>query len=249
MLLTIPIGWINTNYMRVADFTWMAKGLVPFFDQINLMTYDMDNEQSQWGWTKIWHCSAITGESPLYPSSVNSSVSWFVDNNVIPKAKLGVGIGAFGCCWVGPTAPLQVAGNSRMVATDSNCAYNDITTLYAPNMTSAFDASAGAPYLFSSKGVGYPNAITYISYEDEQSIALKLAYVQSQGLGGVILWTASQVPSLPVRVRISSTLPPAPTLPNFISGLSDGVWAQPSSGGGESGGSERGAGQHRGARH
>jgi chitinase len=33
---------------------------------------------------------------------------------------------------------------------------------------------------------------TYVTYDDEQGIAEKGAYVRNNGLGGVIIWTISQ---------------------------------------------------------
>ena len=53
------------------------------------------------------------------------------------------------------------------------------------------DGTAKAGYLSFAAATG-PAGCTLISYEDPASIAAKGAYVQSQGLGGAMIWTVNQ---------------------------------------------------------
>jgi chitinase len=69
--------------------------------------------------------------------------------------------------------------------------YANIVASYAPKGTYAWDATAKAGYLSFAAATG-PAGCTMISYEDERSIAEKGAYVQSQGLGGAMIWTIGQ---------------------------------------------------------
>jgi chitinase len=56
--------------------------------------------------------------------------------------------------------------------------------------TRQWDNAALAPYL--SLSASNPHDCTYVTYEDEQSIAAKGAWAKSQGLGGVIIWTINE---------------------------------------------------------
>lgn len=69
---------------------------------------------------------------------------------------------------------------------------------YANIMGSYYDASARhwddlarVPYL-SFSAPHAPDGCTYISYDDQESIAEKGAYLKSKGLGGVIEWELNE---------------------------------------------------------
>ena len=69
---------------------------------------------------------------------------------------------------------------------------------YANTMTKYFRADvrkwddlAKVPYL-SFTAAQPPDSCTYVSYDDEQSIAEKGAYVKAEGLGGVIQWELNE---------------------------------------------------------
>jgi chitinase len=182
IILTVPIGWSS-----VFDGTgaWFAT-LAPLTDQLNIMSYEMADAWP--GWVS-WHESALYGQGGDHPSSVSTVVARYVSYG-IPAAKLGVGLGFYGSCWRGPTAPLQAVG-SGVVASDNTMSYANIRASYAPKGTYTWDATAKQGYLSFASATG-PAGCTLISYEDEQSIAAKGAYVQSQGLGGAMIWTVNQ---------------------------------------------------------
>jgi chitinase len=183
VVLTLPVGWINTNFDAVPPFYARIAKTV---DQVNVMTYGMSGP---WGWP-TWHSSPLTGGTPQTPTSIQSTVDLYLQAG-IPAAKLGVGIGFYGQCWTKRTGPRQPQEDGQLVAEDSLMSSAIIAADYAPKMTRTWDVEAQVPYLSSTAPVGNA-ACQYISYEDPQSIAAKGAWLRKKGLGGVIIWTAGQ---------------------------------------------------------
>jgi chitinase len=183
LVLTFPIGWSNTFFDGPGK--WYVN-VAPLVDQLNIMSYEMANNWD--GWVS-WHQSALTGEGSTHPTSVSVVVNKYRGWG-IPAAKLGVGLGFFGSCWKGPTAPLQNPG-SGVVASDNTMSSASILRSYYARAAYRWDAEAKAGYLSFPTPTG-PSGCTMISYEDERSIAEKGAYVQSQGLGGAMIWTVGQ---------------------------------------------------------
>jgi chitinase len=194
MLLTIPVGWVNANFPSEVD-GWYAQ-VAGVVDQMNLMTYFMAGPYS--GWVS-WHSSALQDHAGNRPSSVASSAQIYLAAGV-PAAKLGVGIGAFGSCWRGLTGPRQTVGSGvTMLAGDNAMSYANIMSQYYLSTARVWDDAAKVPYLSFTTPRG-PQQCNFVSYEDEQSVTAKGAYVRGAGLGGAILWTVGQqhLPNQPV---------------------------------------------------
>ncbi len=182
-LITMPVGFTNMNFPT--DGIGWVKSAARYLDQINIMTYEMDGN---WGWTKTWHASALDGATSELPTSVKVSVASYRSLG-IPASKLGLGFGFYGQCWKGGvTAPRKAVGSSSIVG---SITYADILDNYYRSSAYHYDMAAHVPYLGSSFGLG-PLDCTYISYEDPRSIAAKVAFAKSQGLGGGIIWTVSE---------------------------------------------------------
>jgi chitinase len=181
MLITADVNWRSSNFPMTSQEQAFYAGLGNTLDQVNIMTYGMADAWS--GWVS-WHSSALTGHASNRPSSVAVSVDQYLAAGV-PAAKLGMGIGFYGSCWTSPvTGPVQSPSGSR-VATTLN--YADIMKSYHSSGAYRYDTTAQAPYLSSSTGIG-PSSCTFLSYEDEQSIAAKADYARQRGLGGTIIW-------------------------------------------------------------
>ncbi|MFI4968958.1 MAG: glycoside hydrolase family 18 protein [Lysobacterales bacterium] len=183
LILSVPLGWINANLAGTPD-PFLAQ-IAPLFDRINIMTYDMAGAWSGW---QSWHNSALYGETPTTPSSVASSVAFYLASGV-PAAHLGVGIAFYGYCWQGVTGPHQDGGS--IAAGDGTMSYANIAENYDTPAVHVWDATARVPYLSSATPLGAAGC-NFVSYEDAQSIAEKGALVRARGLGGTIIWTISQ---------------------------------------------------------
>lgn len=180
-VLTATFYAVNVNF--IPDLSGM-DGIATAYDFISVQTYGMAGAYEGW---KSWHSSALDGETDSTPTSVDSSVQAYLDAGV-PADKLGVGIGAYGLCYTAPvTAPDQQLNGSTIAKADYDLQFRAIRNTYQPAMNRSYDGGAQAPYLSGSK-----NGCTYITYEDEQSTAAKLAYLESKGLAGVIMWTINQ---------------------------------------------------------
>jgi chitinase len=184
-LMTIPIGAINVNLG--ADLSGFPA-IAAVYDQLNLMSYGQAGAWSGW---KSWHSSALYQTDSATPTSVDSSVKLYLAAGVV-AAKLGIGIGFYGLCYSSPvTGPDQALNGSTLVASDGAISYANIMTEYYSPSARQWDSLARVPYLsFSSPHA--PDGCTYISYDDEQSIAEKGAYMKAKGLGGVIEWDLNE---------------------------------------------------------
>ncbi|MCP3098022.1 glycosyl hydrolase family 18 protein [Myxococcus sp. K15C18031901] len=185
MLLTIPIGWVNANFPEDAD-PWFAN-LVPYMDQINVMTYEMTGPWDGW---QSWYSSALRGDSGNRPSSVTASLNAWVAAG-LPKAKLGMGIPFYGMAWRHITGPYQNYTDwSDYVGSD-----NDFTYQYIQELSSRgvyhWDEAAQSSYITFATPV-VDGTVRWISYDSPQAIAAKGAFARNNGYGGTIIWTINQ---------------------------------------------------------
>ena len=183
LIMTVPIGWVNSNFADPPDPWWGE--IAPLFDRIDVMTYDMAGPWEGW---QSWHNSALHGETGTTPSSVASSVAFYLASGV-PAERLGVGIAFYGYCWQGVTGPHEDGGS--IASGDGTMSYANIIENYYTPSVRVWDSTAFVPYLSSAAPLG-DQSCNFVSYEDEQSIAEKGALVRTQHLGGTIIWTISQ---------------------------------------------------------
>ncbi len=212
LVYTIPVGVNNTNFDDMQNNFYGE--LEDYFDRVNLMSYGM--LWSGGGW-ESWHSSPLFGETPTTPTSVDDSVKALQASGV-PTAKIGVGIGFYGSAiekghwdtgtghFIHEGAPYitephqPTDGTTWIRFSDNDVSYSNIMQYYYEDSAYRWDATARAPYLsFATPKIvavpGWANepvATTYVTYENESSIAEKGAYVLEQGLGGTIVWTISQ---------------------------------------------------------
>ncbi len=187
-VLAIDLGWKNANFPIAEQETQFLREIEPLFDHLNVMTYDMADTWAEW---LSWHNSPLYGESKNTPASGESSVEAYIDAG-IPPAKLGLGVAFYGQCWTAPvSAPGQVPGMAKVAAGDQDMSYRNIMTLYYNLGHAAYDATAEVPYLTFPEAAG-AFGCTFVSYEDERSIAAKGAFAKRIGLGGAIIWSLGE---------------------------------------------------------
>lgn len=173
------------------------------FDQINVMAYD--------------NCTPSEGfsshNSPLYNSGDprRRTVDWRINRfaDKIQPAKLGLGIPLYGYVWRGGsgtttggvTAPGQIWTTApKMTALDYRKLISD-PTLWQDSYKRR-DRPGGVPYLSIDRPGS--DSDVFVTYEDEVSVADKVSYASSRGLGGVMVYELSadyfpdQVPSHPL---------------------------------------------------
>ena len=161
------------------------------------------------------HSSPLYGETEATPSSIDNTAKALIRAGV-PKAKIGIGMGFYGQAYEngvwqngvfvhaasGPyvTAPHQSTDTAAIRFNDSDMSYSIIMHYYYEAAALNWDSTAKATYLSFNppREAPFPDwadppvRTSYLSYEDERSIAAKGVYVQSEGLGGIIIWTITE---------------------------------------------------------
>jgi len=181
LLLTIaaPAGKPQTDKLELS-------AIHQHLDWINIMTYDMHG---------AWDAPGPTNfHAPLYKSaddpdpqatgtlSVDAAVTRYL-NGGVPASKLTVGIPFYGRGWT------AVANTNRGLYQPANgpargtyeAGIEDYHVLAARHAPGFHDDKAGAYWTF--------DGTEFWSYDDPQNIAIKTAYVQKKGLGGVMVWS------------------------------------------------------------
>lgn len=211
-LYTLPVGWNNANFGDLAN-PFFGE-IAAYFDRVSPMTYSMFWLGDGWG---SWHSSALYGETPTTPSSIDDTVRALRAAGV-PAGKLGIGIGFYGSsvengAYVNgafthldpPAIPAYVIAPHQSTATavsrygDNALSYSNILRYVHSGAAYRWDDAARVPYLSFSTPASFtiPGAFsdmrtTFVTYENEQSIAEKGSYARRNGLGGVMIWTISQ---------------------------------------------------------
>jgi GH18 family chitinase len=188
----------------------LAAALAPYCDQLNMMTYGGGGAYPGW---LSWYFSALAGDGLDHPSSVNLFVSRWLKAGV-PAVKIGIGVGFYGKGWTAPvTGPRQFTSTASVLISDlpygaSSASGGGVLSWFynQPGSTYAYDAGLPQqPSISIRNGISPPGwsgrPITWVTYEDEASVAAKAAYVKANGLGGLILWTLNQGATDPATGR------------------------------------------------
>ncbi|MDO3411736.1 glycoside hydrolase family 18 protein [Saccharibacillus sp. CPCC 101409] len=177
-LLTIAAG-ADQYYI---DGTRMDEAQ-QYLDYVQLMTYDMRG-----GFQILTghHTNLYTPTGDLFRISTQASARLFEQAGV-PREKLVIGAAFYSRMWKGvPNVNdglYQMAGGSGGYGPE----FTELHESYIDRNGYAryWDDEAKAPYLYDG---GEHDGGTFITYDDEESIAHKCKYVQSEGLGGVMFW-------------------------------------------------------------
>ena len=184
-------NWILTvaafSYDQAVVDTWQ------YFDQINLMTYDMSGPWPGW---VTWHNSPVYDGGFRFPSSgglipsADGSINGYIAAGV-PKEKLGIGMDFNGYVWSGGagtptggvTAPRQSWTSYPNVR--GNVRYFELMDTYSASPV-LWDDQAKAAYI----SIDQPGSANdkFISLDNEQTSMAKAEYIRQKGIGGIILW-------------------------------------------------------------
>jgi chitinase len=156
-----------------------------YLDYGNIMTYDI---HGSWDGYTDFNAPLYnnTDTSPQYKWSVDSAIkSWL--NAGFPASKLVVGVPFYGYKYTS-----VVNANNGLYQTfgsSSSITYASVAANYlnAPGYVRYFHSQSMVPWLF--------NGSTFITYEDEQSMAYKAQYIKNGAYGGAMIWELSQDPN------------------------------------------------------
>ncbi len=162
--------------------------IVPLLDWINVMAYDFHGGSPIANFNAPLH-SPAGDPAPSY--NVDSSVAMYLAAGV-PAEKLVIGVpfygrafGGVGAAHDGLLQPATAAPPADVTAGGMNYRQLVAKQLETKGFTRHWDPIAQVPWLYN------PTTGAWITYDDEQSIAAKAAYVHEHALGGVMIWELS----------------------------------------------------------
>ncbi len=167
---------------RMADIEW--DEVVPLLDFINMMTYDFYGRDF----------SVTNHNAPLYPPAqgiegydLHSTVHHLMDNYGVPPSKICIGVPFYGRAMKTRSAPGLHVGSALSVDSRTFPEDDGAPTFY--NILARqgqfyydWDSLAQAPFLRSK------NTNTFVTFDDERSVASKARYILDHGLAGAIVW-------------------------------------------------------------
>ncbi len=162
------------------DFTEMDK-VEQYLDYVCLMTYDL-----KCGFHAITghHSNLYLSTGDIIRSSCDTAIKVFVKAGV-PVEKLLMGAAFYTRVW--ENIPNRCNGYLQLAKSGGGYGpdYTDLVEKYIDKngFTRYWDDEAKAPYLFDGS--------TFMSYDDEQSIAAKCDYINEHNVGGIFYWQHS----------------------------------------------------------
>lgn len=195
LIITVPID------PGLGGAGGLAAGLEPYCDQLNMMSYG--GGSARLGHVS-WYFSALAGDGFDHPASINRFLNGWLKAGVPPE-KIGIGLGFYARGWTAPVkGPLQPPDGALVPLNElpygaSLADGGGVLSLFynEPGTTYLYDAGpAQQPSISIPNGLTPPGwkgaPITWVTYEDEASIAAKAAYAKANDLGGAIIWTLNE---------------------------------------------------------
>lgn len=176
-ILTIA-GGAGTSYVSNTELSILSN----YVDYATIMSYDI---HGTWDTYTDFNASLYSPleTSPQYKWSVDSAVKSWISAG-FPASEIVLGVPFYGYLYNG--VPNVNNGLYQRFTSGNSIFYDNIASTYLTNSTyvKRTHPDSRTPYLF--------NGSTFISYDDEQSIAEKARYIQSSGLAGASAWELSQ---------------------------------------------------------
>ncbi len=189
-LLTIASG-ASLSYPVNNELDKISKIL----DFINIMTYDFSGAwQSTSG-----HNAPLFGDYKAQNAGVNNvgadvatAIKGHLDNGV-PAKKLVMGLPFYGKSWASCEGNEENGGYLACQGVGTGTwqggilEYDDLAAKYINKngYTRYWNDAAQVPYLFNE------TTKEFVTYDDAESIAAKVAYIENLGLGGAMIWELS----------------------------------------------------------
>ncbi|WP_268623224.1 glycoside hydrolase family 18 protein [Paenibacillus alvei] len=180
-LLTFAAGTQDWYFEKVD-----VKEIEKYVSYINVMSYDLTG---RWSDTTDYNANLYKDAKGKAKESVHDIIQRYKAHEVDSK-KLLLGIPAYSYGWEkvksepGSNGAFSIGKPIDIDKIDLS--YSTIVKKYLnqKGFKRYFDETAKAAYLF--------NGDTFISYEDEEALKAKIAYIKEHELGGAMVWEYSQ---------------------------------------------------------
>lgn len=179
LLVTIaaPAGPVHCGNMELST-------IHPYVDWFNLMGYDF---HGPWGGGED---EVTNHQSALYQTeqgdprfNVDSAVTYYLKQGV-PSKKIVLGMPLYGRSYAASGGLYSTyRGIGEGTTNEAGIRFfSDINERLLGSYIRHWDEQAKVPYLY------HPETGQFISYDDEQSLAIKCRYIKEKKLGGAMVW-------------------------------------------------------------
>ena len=173
------------------------KGLVPYVDYFNLMTYDHSIGDSN-----AFHHTSLYSNSYAH-TSVNSAVNKLLGWGV-PAKKIIIGAAFYGRTAAYSSKEQAKLGGKLTTTLSKTYSYTQIEEgIKNGTYIEMYDEVACANYIITS---GANTAGRFITYDGVQSVTAKCNYVLEHELGGIMFWDYTQDKNGTLVTTIHNTL-------------------------------------------
>ena len=182
LYISIAAG-ASTEFLQHTEMAKVQK----YVDTVNLMAYDYYEP----GDDKITGNHAPLYVDPADPKGISAdrSVKEF-ETAGVPAEKIVLGVPFYGHVWGHVAATNHGLFQTGEPVPNAYANYGALsTTMLSQGYTRYWDAKASVPYLYNSQKQ------IFVSYEDQESLALKCKYVIDYHLAGIMFWEYGSDPS------------------------------------------------------
>ena len=182
LYISIAAG-ASTEFLQHTEMAKVQK----YVDTVNLMAYDYYEP----GDDKITGNHAPLYVDPADPKGISAdrSVKEF-ETAGVPAEKIVLGVPFYGHVWGHVAATNHGLFQTGEPVPNAYANYGALsTTMLSQGYTRYWDAKASVPYLYNSQKQ------IFVSYEDQESLALKCKYVIDHHLAGIMFWEYGSDPS------------------------------------------------------
>ena len=162
MSLAVSASRFTSRYTDVA-------ALAPSIDHFIVMAYDCHG-----GWSEYSGHNAPLNTYPRCDGSVKEGVQYWLKRGM-PRNKLVLGVPFYGRAFASK-------GAGRSFTECNNLDYREVLQLINRGYVRHWDATACVPYLNANVGT------QFVTFDDPQSLALKVDLVLNSGFAGVAAW-------------------------------------------------------------
>ena len=176
---SINPDWLITMAIPVSNWwgQWYDfEVLNNHIDFYNAMTY---GDHGNWS-SHVGHlCTSFNCSENDPDGSCHTNMNYLIHHRGIPREMINMGIPFWGAIWNAENINEPFSGEI------SDIMYFDIPILIDNEWEYNWDSNAACPYLIND------DSTQVITYENQQSVAMKCEYILNNEIGGVMIWALS----------------------------------------------------------
>ena len=176
LLLTSTVYYASKFMVSGEPRSYPNKAICKFVDWVSPMCFDFHGS-----WNNVTGLNSALYDPKKYVSTSYGIRSWIQAG--VPPQKLVMGLPLYGRTWKLQDPSINGIGAPTVGVGSSNGTMAYFEILEFNNKTSptvVYDTQFGSYYSYSG--------VSWIGYDDMDSVSLKIQFTRSQGLGGYFLW-------------------------------------------------------------